>query len=130
MTGAGMKGIQALSGAALEQLPERTRRAIRADQAQAEILIAWVQLAIVVAFALLYGLAPQAIMLSEPHFTPLPWVLGAYTGVTAIRLALAYARALVKLLLSLGVIIDIGLLMALIWGFHVQYGRLPSISKC
>jgi adenylate cyclase len=126
MTGAGMKGIQALSGAALEQLPERTRQAIRADQAQAEFLIAWVQLAIVVAFALLYGLAPQATMLSEPHFTPLPWVLGAYAGVTAIRLALAYARALGKLLLSLSVIIDIGLLMVLIWGFHVQYGQPPA----
>jgi hypothetical protein len=55
-----MKGIQALSGAALEQLPERTRQAIHADQEQAEFLIAWIQLAIVVAFALLYGLAPQA----------------------------------------------------------------------
>jgi hypothetical protein len=91
MTGAGIRGIQALRGAALEQLPERTRQAIRADRAQAEILMAWVQLAIVVAFALLYGLAPQATMRSEPHFTPLPWVLGAYVGVTAIRLALAYA---------------------------------------
>jgi adenylate cyclase len=115
-----------LFGAALEQLPERTRQAIRADQAQAEILIAWVPLAIVVAFALLYGLAPQATMLSEPHLTPLPWVLGAYAGVTAIRLALAYARALGKLLLSLSVIIDIGLLMVLIWGFHVQYGQPPA----
>jgi adenylate cyclase len=89
-------------------------------------LIAWVPLAIVVAFALLYGLAPQATMLSEPHLTPLPWVLGAYAGVTAIRLALAYARALGKLLLSLSVIIDIGLLMVLIWGFHVQYGQPPA----
>jgi adenylate cyclase len=111
---------------ALEQLPERTRQAIRASQAQAEILIACVQLAIVLAFALLYGLAPQATMLSEPHFTPLPWVLGAYAGVTAVRLALAYARALGKLLLSLSVIIDIGLLMVLIWGFHLQYGQPPA----
>jgi hypothetical protein len=126
MPGAGIKAIQALSGLALEQLPERTRQAIRASQAQAEILIACVQLAIVLAFALLYGLAPQATMLSEPHFTPLPWVLGAYAGVTAVRLALAYARALGKLLLSLSVIIDIGLLMVLIWGFHLQYGQPPA----
>ncbi len=67
-----------------------------------------------VAFALLYGLAPRATMRSEPHFTPLPWVLGPSAGVTAIRLALAYARALGKLLLSLSVIIDIGLLIVLI----------------
>jgi adenylate cyclase len=117
---------KALSGSALEQLPERTRQAIRAHQAQAEILIAWVQLVVVAAFALLYVLAPQAAMRSEPHFMPLPWVLGAYAGVTAIRLALAYARALDTLLLSLSVVIDLGLLMALIWGFHIQYGQPPA----
>ena len=53
------------SGRVLDALPERTRQAIRADQAQAEILIAWVQLAIVTAFALLYGLAK----FSGPHST-------------------------------------------------------------
>jgi adenylate cyclase len=114
------------SGRVLDALPERTRQAIRADQAQAEILIAWVQLAIVTAFALLYGFAPQATMLAEPHFEPLPWVLGAFGGVTVLRLVLGYANALGKVLLSLGVVIDIALLMALIWGFHVQYAQPPA----
>jgi len=113
------------SGRVLDALPERTRQAIREDQAQAEILIAWVQLAIVVAFALVYGLAPQATMLAEPHFEPLPWVLGTYAVATVIRLGFAYGRVLGTLLLSCGVFIDLGLLMALIWGFHVQYGQ-PS----
>ncbi len=114
------------SGRVLDQLPERTRQAIRADQAQAEILIAWVQLAIVTAFALLYGLAPQATMLAAPHFEPLPWVLGAFGAVTVLRLGFAYFRVLGTVLLSCGVFIDLGLLMALIWGFHVQYGQPPA----
>ena len=114
------------SGGVLAQLPERTRQAIRDDQAQAEILIAWVQLAIVTAFALLYGLAPQATMRAEPHFEPLPWVLGTYAVVTAIRLGLAYARALGGLLLAASVVIDLALLMALIWGFHIQYAQPPA----
>jgi len=114
------------SGRVLDALPERTRQAIREDQAQAEILIAWVQLAIVVAFALVYGLAPQATMLAEPHFEPLPWVLGTYAVATVIRLGFAYGRVLGTLLLSCGVFIDLGLLMALIWGFHVQYGQPPA----
>jgi adenylate cyclase len=119
--------LSALSaGRVLDQLPERTRQAIRADQAQAEILIAWVQLAIVVAFGLVYGLTPQATMRAEPHFEPLPWVLGAFGGVTAIRLVLGYANALGRVLLSLGVVIDLGLLMALIWGFHIQYDQPPA----
>ena len=114
------------SGRVLDQLPERTRQAIRADQAQAEILIAWVQLAIVTAFALLYGLAPQATMLAAPHFEPLPWVLGAFGAVTVLRLGFAYFRVLGTVLLSCGVFIDLGLLMALIWGFHIQYGQPPA----
>src|SRR5579863_6459300 len=114
------------SGRVFDQLPERTRQAIRENQVQAEILIAWVQLAFVTAFALLYVLAPQATMRTEPHFEPLPWVLGAYAIVTSIRLALAYYRALGPLLLALSVVIDLGLLMALIWGFHLQYAQPPA----
>jgi adenylate cyclase len=114
------------SGRVLEQLPERTRLAIREDQAQAEILIAWVQLAVVTAFGLVYGLAPQATMRAEPHLELLPWVLGAYAIVTGLRLALAYANALGRLLLCLSVVIDLALLMALIWGFHIQYAQPPA----
>jgi adenylate cyclase len=114
------------SGRVLDALPERTRQAIREDQAQAEILIGWVQLAIIVAFALVYGLAPQATMRAEPHLEPLPWVLGAYGGATLIRLGFAYARVLGTWLLSIGVFIDLGLLMALIWGFHIQYDQPPA----
>src|SRR5579885_1277831 len=114
------------SGRLLDQLPERTRQAIREDQAQAEVLIAWVQLAIVTAFALLYGLAPQATMRAEPHLEPLPWVLGAYAAVTSTRLGLAYARALGGALLAASVVVDLVLLMALIWGFHIQYAQPPA----
>jgi adenylate cyclase len=119
-------GAKAAVAATFDHLPARTREAISASQSQAEILIAWIQLAIVASFALLYELAPQATMVNELHFTPLPWVLGAYALVTATRLALAYAQALGRILLSLSVIIDLGLLMVLIWGFHVQYGQPPA----
>src|SRR5690242_9201616 len=65
-------------------------------------------------------------MRAEPHLEPLPWVLGAYALVTGLRLALAYANALGRLLLCLGVVIDLALLMALIWGFHIQYAQPPA----
>jgi hypothetical protein len=41
-------------------LPERLRLAIREQQADAEILIAWVQLAIVLLLSLVYAAAPKA----------------------------------------------------------------------
>ncbi|MGA2124852.1 MAG: hypothetical protein ABSG76_01745, partial [Xanthobacteraceae bacterium] len=117
---------EAAHSATFDHLPARTREAISASQTQAEILIAWIQLAIVASFALLYELAPQATMVNDLHFTPLPWVLGGYALVTATRLALAYAQVLGGLLLSLSVIVVLGLLMVLIWGFHVQYGQPPA----
>ena len=104
-------------------LPERTRRAIAEQQQQAEILIAWIQLAIVAGFAFVYAAAPMATMLSTPHVEPLPWVLGVYAAVTACRLALAYLRKLGRFLLSLSVVVDLALLMLLIWGYHLQYGQ-------
>jgi adenylate cyclase len=85
-----------------------------------------VQLGVVAAFALVYGLSPMATMLSAPHVEPLPWVLGAYAAVTSVRLILAYANALGTVLLSLAVVIDLALLMLLIWGFHIQYGQPPA----
>jgi adenylate cyclase len=68
----------------------------------------------------------MATMLAAPHVEPLPWVLGAYAAVTSVRLILAYVNALGTVLLSLGVVIDLALLMALIWGFHIQYGQPPA----
>src|SRR5262249_21734751 len=47
-------------------------------------------------------------------------------AVTGLRLFLAYRRALGKTLLAISVVIDLGLLMTLIWGFHIQYGQPPA----
>jgi hypothetical protein len=41
-------------------LPARLHRAIREQQADAEILITWIQLAIVLLFSLVYAAAPKA----------------------------------------------------------------------
>jgi hypothetical protein len=57
-------------------LPERLRLAIREQQADAEILIAWVQLAIVLLFSLVYAAAPKAFP-EMSRFEPVPLVLGA-----------------------------------------------------
>jgi len=111
---------------AIELLPQRTRQAITEEQDRAEILIAVIQLAIVSVFALVYGLAPKATMVSGVHFTPLPWVLAAYATVTGLRLLLAYFRMLPHWLLAVTVVVDLALLMLLIWGFHLQYGQPPA----
>ena len=55
-----------------------------------------------------------------------PWFLGAYIAFTAVRLGLAYRRLLPAWLLHLSVVIDMALLLALIWSFHLKYQQPAS----
>ncbi|HEC90455.1 MAG TPA: adenylate/guanylate cyclase domain-containing protein [Alphaproteobacteria bacterium] len=106
------------------QLPERVRQAIARQQCQAEILISWVQIGLVVFFGAVYAISPKTAAVTTD--TPVLWALGFYFLFTATRLMLAYRRAMPGWLLMGSVVVDIGLLMILIWSFHIQYGQPPS----
>ena len=99
--------------------PERVRWLIVEQQVRSEILIGWVGFALVLFFMVLYTVSPKTS--AGTRFTPVPWVLGAFLGVTALRLALAYRRWLNPAFLIAGVCLDIALLLGLIWSFHLQY---------
>ena len=105
-------------------LPQRMRTAIIAHQIQSEALIGWVQLFLVVFFAALYTIAPKT---SEgTDFMPVPWGLALYFVFTVTRLFVSYRGALPRWFLLISVILDVGLLMALIWSFHLQYEQPAS----
>ena len=106
-------------------LPERVRTAIRAQQDRSEIAIGWIQLAVVLTFGTLYALSPKTFD-ADATIEPVPWALALYTGFTLLRLFLAYRRRLPAWFLALSVVIDMGLLLALIWSFHIQYEQPPS----
>ncbi len=99
--------------------PERVRWLIAEQQVRSEILIGWVQFALVLFFLALYTLSPKTS--AGTRFLPVPWVLGAFLGFTLLRLAFAHRRWLNPPLLVAGVCIDMALLMGLIWSFHMQY---------
>jgi len=99
--------------------PERVRWLIVEQQARSELLIGWVQFALVAFFLVLYTVSPKTS--GGTDFQPVPWVLGAFFAFTLLRLAFAYRRWLHPALLVVGVCIDMALLMALIWSFHLQY---------
>lgn len=113
-----------LSESAGAGLPARIQRLIREQQESSEVLIGWVQLGVVATFAVLYSLAPKTF--TEAMFAPVPWALGAYFIFTVIRLSLALKRRLPNWLLHLSAVIDIFLLLALIWSFHLQYHQPAS----
>lgn len=99
--------------------PERIRWLIVEQQARSEILIGWVQFALILFFLVLYTVSPKT---SEgTRFLPVPWVLAAFVGFTLLRVVAAHRRWLNPPLLVLGVVVDMALLMALIWSFHLQY---------
>jgi adenylate cyclase len=101
------------------RLPERVREAIARQQLESEILIGWAQLVLVVIFGALYAVAPKTA--TTAGFHPVPWALASYFLFTTARLLLAHRSWLPDWMLILSVVVDIGLLMLLIWSFHIQY---------
>ena len=89
------------------------------------MIIGWIQLGVVVTFCVLYTLAPKTFS-EDAAFEPVPWVLACYLAFTLLRLVLAHKRILPDWFLYVSVVIDMTLLMALIWSFHLQYEQPPS----
>ncbi|MGD9724825.1 MAG: adenylate/guanylate cyclase domain-containing protein [Nitrospiraceae bacterium] len=110
-----------------EIIGDHVSRAISEQQDRSEQLIGWFQLAIVVTFAILFTLTPKQLSIPIWYRAPV-WVLTMYVLFTVARLVLSYRRRLPAWLLVLSVVADIALLMALIWGFHIEYGQPPSFS--
>ncbi|MCB9946482.1 MAG: adenylate/guanylate cyclase domain-containing protein [Rhodospirillaceae bacterium] len=108
------------------ELSDRVRAAIRRQEEFSEILIGWAQLAIVSLFAILYAVTPRAGGSVDTMFEPVPLALLAYLAFTVLRLVLAYRRYMPAWFLYLSAVVDMALLMALIWSFHIQYGQPPS----
>ncbi len=109
----------------MEHLPPRIREAIIRQQDQSEILIGWVQLAVVLTFTTLYLVAPTPTN-AEVIFDPVPYALGVYFVFTLLRLAMAHRFRLAPWVLALSVVADMALLMVTIWSFHIKYGQPPA----
>ena len=108
-----------------ERMPERVRQTIRQQQEQSEILIGWIQLAIVSTFGVLYYLSPKPYDTDTARALE-PWFLGIYMVFTLLRLWLAHARRLPTWLLYVSIVMDMALLLALIWSIHVKYQQPAS----
>ena len=106
-------------------LPARVERALGELDRRSEILIGWVQAALISVLGGLYLVAPGTAP-ADSDFYPVPWALGFYAVFTMLRLWLAYRGRLTLVLRVLSVLVDIGMLMLTIWSFHLQYGQPPA----
>jgi adenylate cyclase len=104
------------------QLPARVERALADLRRKSEILIGWVQAALVSVLGALYLVAPSTSP-SDAVFRPVPWALGIYGAFTLLRLLLAYRDRLSITFKIVSVLVDVSMLMVTIWSFHIQYGQ-------
>ncbi|HEX4509063.1 MAG TPA: hypothetical protein VH328_03260, partial [Burkholderiaceae bacterium] len=106
-------------------LPARVRAAIQRQQERSEILIAWVQLAII------------ALVATVNETTTMPGgavqfdyvediALALYGLFCVVRLVLAYRRLLKPWMLYIAVVADMALLMGLIFSFHLKYAQAAA----
>lgn len=105
-------------------LPVRISDEIHRRDAAAEQLIGWVQFGVVAFFAVLYSIAPRAE--GSQGFNFVPWALTAYFLFTVVRLYISYRRELPDWYLILSIIADVGLLVGIIFSFHIQYDQHPT----
>ncbi|WP_208979155.1 adenylate/guanylate cyclase domain-containing protein [Stappia stellulata] len=121
---AGRAGYRLRGGLRQDGIPQRVRAEIQKREDSAERLIGWSQLAMVVFFAGLYSLAPRAEGADGFNFVPLALV--AYFLFTVLRVGLSYRFALPAWYLVVSIVVDVALLCALIFSFHIQYGQHPT----
>lgn len=118
--------VKQVLGAPVDRaLPARVRARIDAAQDRSEILIGWLQLGAVIVFGTLYALSPKTAP-DGAGFQPAALALGAYAIFTVLRLSVAYKRRLPGWLVAISAVADMGLLLGMIWSFHLQYEQPPS----
>jgi adenylate cyclase len=113
------------SAAPETELPQRVQATIREQQDQSEMMIGWIQFAVVSIMGVLYLVSPKTFA-EDAAFAPVPWALGIYLALTLLRLAWASVARLPDWSLILSMVLDVTLLMVLIWSFHLQYDQPPS----
>lgn len=112
----------------LADLPQRVRVVIHAQDRSSERLIGWFQVGIGVFLAGLYLISPRPLDAASASFAPVPLAIGAFLAFSLFRLWLIIRRPLPGWFVALSILADVGLLLALIWSFHVQYGQPPGFS--
>lgn len=108
-----------------EAVPARIRAAIERQQDDSERLTAWIQLGIVLFFALLYWVAPKTYS-GNLMFPPVTFALAGFMAAALLRLIVAHRGRAPGWFVGGLIVVDISLLLLLIWSFHIQYQQPPA----
>lgn len=108
-------------------LPERVRTVIAAEDRASERLIGYVQLAIGGLLWALYLIAARPVDAALSMFSPVPIALGLFTLFSIFRLWLILRRKTPDWFVAISISADVGLVLALIWSFHLEYGQSAGL---
>lgn len=109
-------------------LPERVRATLRDADRASEILIGYVQLAVGFVLCLLFLISPRPADAAATMFAPVPLALAALLGFSVLRLWVILHGKAPGWFVVVSICADVGLLVGLIWSFHIQYGQPPAFS--
>ncbi len=115
-------------GALAVALPERVRAIVDQQDRATELLIVGVQLVIGLILLALFVVSPRPDDMTVTMLSPVPLALGLYLSFSLLRLALVTKGRLPEWFVAVSIISDVGLLYALIWSFHLQYGQPAAFS--
>lgn len=113
---------------AVQALPERVRRIVVDEDRASERLIGYVQLGIGLVLWFLYLISPRPADAAATMFSPVPFALTAFTLFSVARLAAILYRRVSGLMVGLSILADVGLVLGLIWSFHLQYGHSAGFA--
>lgn len=96
-------------------------------QHKSELLVVWVQLAVIALLAALYVFSPAGHAPDAPVKSA-PLGLGLFAVLVIVRWWFAYTRQLSKLFLGFSVIAEMALLIFTIWTYHLQFEAMPNVN--
>jgi adenylate cyclase len=115
------------SPAAAPVLPQRVQRELEQEQFRGELLVTAVQLLLVLFLAALYASTPPGFAPDAPlEAAPLGLVFFALLAL--VRLYTAWTGQLTRPVLAAGVVAEMGVLLFVIWAYHLQYEQPPQFS--
>jgi len=124
----GASGAALGTPASLARLPARIAELVQAQDLASERLIIRVQLALALALSMLYVLAPRPVDAPMHLLAAVPVALMCYLAFVGVRFAFSLRGPLPGWFIIPSIVIDMGLLIGLIWAFHIEYGQPPGFS--
>ena len=109
-------------------LPDRVLSIISAEDRASERLIGLAQLGLCLTWWSLYLISPRPIDSHFSMFSPTPFALTIYTAFSLFRLWLFTKRSAPGWFVAVSIFADVGIVIGLIWSFHIQYGQSPGFA--